>query len=418
MRHICVSGMKRIIVYKWNAYNENIFINQLKINGYDVYEFSYELSHRTRDMKLAQELIRLINEVHPDAVATINYLPIISMVCDTCNIDYYSWVFNSPHLTMFARTIVLPCNHIASFDRKQAQLLQDSGCSTVFHLPLAVDCDKFDTIINNPSPYEENLNNKGCSDVSFVGSLYTEERKKSKYDLLKESVCCNNPDASELERWQRIEDLISRQVFCYEHNYLTDISEDDYYYMIDVLRKNNLTLDEDYFDFNDQVLFQTILSMRVTILERQKLISGIANHCNGKYDFKLYTGSDVSNSKELKWCYNGRVDYEKEMPLVFNRSKINVNITLKSIETGIPLRVLDILGCGGFLLSDPQEELLEYFTEDKEVVIYRSEEECLDKIDYYLKHDDVRNKIAYSGKQAVRSRFSYDKKIKELLGDN
>ncbi len=46
--------------------------------------------------------------------------------------------------------------------------------------------------------------------------------------------------------------------------------------------------------------------------------------------------------------YGGKIDYYDTMPSVFHNSKINLNITLKTIQTGIPLRAWDILGCGGF----------------------------------------------------------------------
>lgn len=65
----------------------------------------------------------------------------------------------------------------------------------------------------------------------------------------------------------------------------------------------------------------------------------------------------------------GTVSYTAEMPDVFYRSKINLNLTLRSITSGIPLRA-DILGCGGFLLSNYQPELCEYFTPDVDFVYF------------------------------------------------
>ena len=37
---------------------------------------------------------------------------------------------------------------------------------------------------------------------------------------------------------------------------------------------------------------------------------------------------------------------------MFANSKVNLNITLRNIKTGIPLRALDIMGAGGFLLTN------------------------------------------------------------------
>ena len=404
----------KLIVYRWKAYNEEIVINQLKHKGYEVIEFECELKHYTRDLELAQKLINLINIEHADAVFTINYLPIISIVCDTCKIKYYSWVFNSPDLLLFAKSVTYPCNRIATFDREQADLLKNSGCDTIFHLPLAVDCKYFEDAISNKENNKRLFGDKGYCDVEFLGSLYTENIKLNNYDVICKDVHSFGSD-EELERWNRIEQLIRKQVFCYDKDYIRDISEEDYYFLLELLDNRKFLLDEDYYDFNDEVLFSSILLKRVTILERRELLCEIADYCNGKYDFRLYSGSDVSEVDKLKWCKNSKIDYENEMPLVFNRAKINLNITLRSIGSGIPLRVLDVLGCGGFLLTDPQPEVLEYFEEDKELVIYRSIEECLEKIDFYLKHEELRKSIAMAGKKAVVERFNYDVMLDKLF---
>jgi hypothetical protein len=95
------------------------------------------------------------------------------------------------------------------------------------------------------------------------------------------------------------------------------------------------------------------------------------------------------------------------MPLVFAGSRINLNISLRSIHSGIPLRVLDIMACGGFVISNWQPEIAEYFEEGKEIVTFRSLEECMEKIAYYLEHEEERKEIAAAGFRKVKERFSY-----------
>lgn len=46
----------------------------------------------------------------------------------------------------------------------------------------------------------------------------------------------------------------------------------------------------------------------------------------------------------------------------------------KSIKTGIPLRLFDIMGAGGFLITNYQSEITQYFDIDKELVVYDSME--------------------------------------------
>ena len=50
-----------------------------------------------------------------------------------------------------------------------------------------------------------------------------------------------------------------------------------------------------------------------------------------------------------------------EMPIIFHQSKINLNLTAKSIRSGLSLRIFDVLGCEGFLITNYQAELPEHF---------------------------------------------------------
>ncbi len=92
-----------------------------------------------------------------------------------------------------------------------------------------------------------------------------------------------------------------------------------------------------------------------------------------------------------------------------------MNITLRSIQSGIPLRALDIMGAGGFLLSNYQTELAEQFEDGKELVLYGSAEELLDKIRYYLSHEKERQEIAHCGYLKVQKFFSYETRVKQMF---
>lgn len=113
--------------------------------------------------------------------------------------------------------------------------------------------------------------------------------------------------------------------------------------------------------------------------------------------------------------YRGYADYYREMPVIFARSKVNLNISLKTIRTGIPLRVLDIMGCGGFVLSNYQQELLEYFVPGEECVVYENTEDLFLKADYYLKHEEERKRIAAAGLAKVKRDFTFEERLLGML---
>ena len=103
------------------------------------------------------------------------------------------------------------------------------------------------------------------------------------------------------------------------------------------------------------------------------------------------------------------------MPQIIKCSKINLNMTNRPIKTGLPLRIFDLMACGGFVLSNYQSEIPEIFVPDKDIVLYDSIPDMLAKIDYYLAHDDERKQIAKNGYEKVKEYHSYDVRIVTML---
>ena len=134
------------------------------------------------------------------------------------------------------------------------------------------------------------------------------------------------------------------------------------------------------------------MASEVTRNERLILLS----LCGRRYDTKFYS---YDNSEVIKGVHRcGAVDYVTEMPKVFACSKININPSLRIIQTGIPQRAFDIMGAGGFLLSNYQAELAEYYVNEEDMVIYEGIEDAIDKMAFYLGHEDIRAKIAQNGR--------------------
>lgn len=100
---------------------------------------------------------------------------------------------------------------------------------------------------------------------------------------------------------------------------------------------------------------------------------------------------------------------------MFANSAINLNVTLRNIRTGIPLRALDIMGAGGFLLTNYCPELNEYMTEGKDFVSYIDAGDCCEKAVYYIEHEAERKKIAANGHDRILDMFTYEHQIKKMF---
>ena len=128
---------------------------------------------------------------------------------------------------------------------------------------------------------------------------------------------------------------------------------------------------------------------------------------------KLFTLNDKFHIPNVKNM--GATDYYEEMPYIFANSKINLNITLKSIQSGIPLRAMDIMGAGGFLLTNYQADFLNYFVPDEDFVYYNDSDDLLNKIEYYLSHEKERKEIAANGHEKTKENHSFEKCFRDIL---
>jgi spore maturation protein CgeB len=78
-------------------------------------------------------------------------------------------------------------------------------------------------------------------------------------------------------------------------------------------------------------------------------------------------------------------------------------------------RTYEIPACGGFMLHERTDEVLELFAEGKEMACFGSAEDLADKIDYYLAHPEERAAIAAAGRMRCVPAYSYDNRMAEII---
>jgi spore maturation protein CgeB len=123
------------------------------------------------------------------------------------------------------------------------------------------------------------------------------------------------------------------------------------------------------------------------------------------YNFKLWgkvTG-DISYYPSLINCAENRFLTGIEKNIIFNASKISLNIHHIGEIDSLNVRSFEICGASGFQIMDYRETANNFYVIGKEIVTYNSLEELVKKINYYLKNSEERRKIALAGyKRAVK----------------
>ena len=291
---------------------------------------------------------------------------------------------------MYSQTVLNPCNRVYVFDKELCLEFQNAGVDTVHYLPLAANTSRLDTLsaVSDSEAFKY--------DVSFVGSFYVGDHDY--FDQMKSAL----PDFAK----GYLDAVIAAQMKIQGYDFVEDVLGP---VMDDLYQAFPLDPDPNGMESREYLYAQYVIDRRISALERIDILNSIAK----KHSADIFT--DIKEFTMPNVCNHGKTDYFHEMPLVFKQSKINLNMTMRGIKSGIPLRAFDIMGAGGFLLSNYQEGFLEYFVPGEDFVYYESKEDLLAKVEYYLSHDEERKAIARNGHEKVAASHTYRHRIGEML---
>ena len=371
------------------SYTADTIIKKLRALGHSVTEKSYYTPEDLYgDDRIDKMLKKDIKDAGYDCVFTVNIWPPVARVCNSLGIPYVAWSYDSPQNIPKLDDLNYDTNYLYFFDSAEVESYHSRGIDRVFHKPLATDTDAWDLIDAGEGRY----------DVSLLGTLY-------------ESTLPSLLAGMDEYHQGYIRAIVAAQQKIYG------------YFVIDELLTDELmdSLNEQFKSASEGTGFTPVTTAQMaysigsylTYLDRLTLLRIFG----GRFDTHLFSSKIRKETAPLlkDITIHGWADYHTGMPQVFKKSKINLNPSLRIIRSGISLRCLDIMGCRGFLLSSYQPELASCFVPDEEVVLYDSYEDALEKADFYLKHDDIREQIALNGYERVRADFSYEKKLSEIL---
>ena len=112
---------------------------------------------------------------------------------------------------------------------------------------------------------------------------------------------------------------------------------------------------------------------------------------------KVFTDSEIKTAFFGSGWPRGRIS-QKDMINVFHASKISLNF-VKNINPDAPkqlkARAFEIVLAGGFLLTEQDDYLCEYFTVGEEIDVFTTPEECLQKVEYYLSNPKLRERMRH-----------------------
>lgn len=387
-----------IIVINRNAFGQDDVVEIFKHLGHKVFVYDHKDITEHRNAEIEKELLDLVNKENISLIFSYNYVPVVSIAIKDTPVKYISYVYDSPNIALYTYSIIYPCNYVFIFDYAVYEELRRGGIKTVYYLPLSVHSDRIEkTLSKKPVTMD---GNHYKHEVSFIGSLYNE--KHNFYERIMDALGDKNDYIKGY-----LDSIVTAQSKVYGSFFIPELLTKD---VMDVLleafpypqRADSLATPE-------YVYAHYFLARKVAEIERTTLLTSVSEN----YNLSLFTHSETPT---IPKAHNmGKVDYYSEMPYVFRDSKINLNMSIKSILTGIPLRCIDIMGCGGFLLTNYQADMFRHFEPGVHFDFFTDEKDLLTKIDYYLSHDDERMTIAENARENIKLNHNLTNYLQEMI---
>lgn len=383
-----------ILFYRYGSICEPDIIASFKHLGFKITEDTREVYNK---QLLPSDCIKGLNELLKQDtysfVFSINFFPSVSDVCNIWGIPYLCLIVDSPVLELFSTSLANPCNKIFLFDRQLYNDFHHINPDGIFHIPLATNVrDNYATATMASAADRARFS----SDISFIGSLYSEK-------------CLYNQITLPEKMRGYVDGLIEAQLLVYGYNFIDECVTPELIEAFCKVRPELINFPDSMNVDTKAVIAQHIISVKVAEQERLRYLKALSEHFN----VDLYTGSDTYS---MPLIHNrGFAKTNTEMPIIFHQSKINLNLTAKSIRSGLSLRIFDVLGCEGFLITNYQAELPEHFNIGEDLEAYTSLDDLMGKCEYYLSHDKERREIAHNGFEKVKKYHTYDIRLTQML---
>lgn len=383
-----------ILFYRYGSICEPDIIASFKHLGFNITEDTREVYNKQLlPSDCINGLAKLLKQNTYSFVFSINFFPSVSDVCNIWGIPYLCLIVDSPVLELFSTSLANPCNKVFLFDRQLYNDFHHINPDGIFHIPLATNVrDNYATAAMASAADRARFS----SDISFIGSLYSEK-------------CLYNQITLPEKMRGYVDGLIEAQLLVYGYNFIEECVTPELIEAFCKVRPELINFPDSMKVDTKAVIAQHIISVKVAEQERLRYLKALSEHFN----VDLYTGSDTYS---MPLIHNrGFAKTNTEMPIIFHQSKINLNLTAKSIRSGLSLRIFDVLGCEGFLITNYQAELPEHFNIGEDLEAYTSLDDLMGKCEYYLSHDKERREIAHNGFEKVKKYHTYDIRLTQML---
>lgn len=406
-----------VVFHRYGSIVEPDILEAFREFNINVVEDTMEIERKNIDgATRLRVMAELILENCPEFVFSINYFPYISEVCEKLNVKYVALSVDCPVIEIYDKSVRNKCNRLFLFDYHQYESIKDENPENIYYLPLGTNVSRWDEVLGEIKSVDDLAAVKYQYDVSLVGSLYTE---KSPLRSMKLDDFSNGYLEGLIKSQMLFSGLdLLEEVFKKPAGNTLKLIESMKYASPEFFEK--YALEDGVVDSEKYIIVQNAMGFEISARERVSLLkrfgaSGIDTHVFTRSDTQILQSESFVGANTWGLTAHGGVTTHEEMPRVFRTSRINLNPTMRGIQTGLPQRIWDIMGCGGVCLTNYQAEIPEYLEIGEDILCYENERDAVDIARYYLEHEDERLAVAYNGYTKVKAMHDVKVRVAKML---
>ncbi|OGI05511.1 MAG: hypothetical protein A2X42_00190 [Candidatus Margulisbacteria bacterium GWF2_38_17] len=258
------------------------------------------------------------------------------------------------------------------WDREYISLFQSLGIKQTHYLPLAT----------LPSYFDQPRSEEQIYQVSFIGAIIDDNSLKAHQNKLPPGLR------------EQADILIKSKTK--NNNFNICIPEI-------ITNKNNENYLRDFFGY---------INARHSSYYRKNLIYHISrNHIVDVFGNKEWLATDNRSIR-----VHPTINYKKDIFSIYHQSKINLNFSASQLASSINQRVFDCFASNSFLLTDDKSDLDYLFAQDDiRIPSFSSRSDLLDKINYFLTHENERNEISQTIKNVIIKKHTWLHRMEQVL---
>jgi spore maturation protein CgeB len=350
-----------------------------------------------------KQIASQIKKTSPDFVFTINYVKGLPEICAETGTFLVIWEIDPTIELLSENDLASRAIHentfIYTYRKKRVDYFRSLGFRKVKFLPLATNTRRY-----HPIGIEAAQEEKYGADVSYVGnSMYHQAQWTTEkiFNLLRQQNC---PDSID----EKLKYILEQQVKNSDFFYFPKLAQK----ILDEVGCPLIVNDETGRKI-DVVLG---LSEKIASERRFQAINSLEEFAKNR-TVRVWGDDGWENGLARSIIYSGPAGHFHELPIIYNASRINLDINRIYQRDIVPLRIFDILACGAFVLAEDSRELGRFFKKGEEIISYRKISQIPEICSYYLNHEAERKEIAARGRQRVLKEHTLEHRLSTIIDD-